>query len=142
MFEQIIAFIISVFLLGLIMKEVNRIVDAENELSELRMTNKASKIRLKNNIKTIKKDIAEIAMYNARQYKNISNERHGALLRKKVNLNGLEAQLSEMITVEKSTIKELHGQEVESALAILFYAFVIIITIAIVTGDIRLLFMI
>lgn len=142
MFEQVIAFVICLFLLGLILKEVNNIVNSENELSALKRDNKLSKNRLVKDIKSLKKEIVDIAMYNARQYKNTNAEKHGTLLRKKVNLSGLEAQLSEMITVEKSTIKELHGQEVESVLAILFYAFVIIITIALATGDIRLLFMI
>ena len=141
MFEQVVAFIICVFLLGLILKEINCIVNAENELTSLKRSTKLNRNRLVKDIKSLKKDIDLIKLDNIRPF-NIDSKKHGVLLRKKVNLNGLEAQLSEMITVEKSTIKELHGQEVESALAILFYAFVIIITIALVTGDIRLLFMI
>lgn len=142
MFVQVIAFIISIFLLGLILKEINCISNAETELSALKRNNIINKNRLVNDIKSTKKDIVDIAMHNARQYKNINNEKHGTYLRKKVNLNNLEVQLSQLIKSENATVKEVHEQEIESSLAILFYAIVIIITIAVVTGDIRLLFMI
>lgn len=140
MFVQVIAFIICIFLLGLILKEINSIVNAENELSELKRNNSINKNRLVKSIKSVKKDIDAITMHNVRPF-NI-DQNHGVLLRKKVNLNSLETQFSEMVMIEKSTIKELHEQEIESSLAILFYAFIAILTIAITTGDIRLLFMI
>lgn len=141
MFVQVIAFIICIFLLGLILKEINSIVNAENELSELKRNNSINKNRLVKSIKSVKKDIDAITMHNVRPF-NIDQKNHGVLLRKKVNLNSLETQFSEMVMIEKSTIKELHEQEIESSLAILFYAFIAILTIAIATGDIRLLFMI
>lgn len=141
MFEQIIAFVICVFLLGLIVKEINTIANAENELSILKRNSRLNKNRLVKDIKSLKKDIDLIKLDNIRPF-NIDSKKHGVLLRKKVNLSGLETQLSEVVMNEKITIKELHSQEIESVLAIMFYAFVIIITIAVVTGDIRLLFMI
>lgn len=141
MFEQVVAFIICVLLLGLILKEVNCIVNAENELTSLKRSTKLNRNRLVKDIKSLKKDIDLIKLDNIRPF-NIDSKKHGVLLRKKVNLSGLETQLSEVVMNEKITIKELHGQELESVLAILFYSFIIIITIAVVTGDIRLLFMI
>lgn len=141
MFEQIVAFLICVFLLGLIVKEVTSIVNAENELVSLKRSTKLNKNRLVKDIKSLKKDIDLIKLDNIRPF-NIDSKKHGVLLRKKVNLSGLETQLSEVVMNEKITIKELHSQEVESVLSIMFYVFVIIITIAVVTGDIRLLFMI
>ena len=142
MFVQVIAFIICIFLLGLILKEINSIVNAENELSELKRNNSINKNRLVKSIKSVKKDIDAITMHNVRPFNIDDKKNHGVLLRKKVNLNSLETQFSEMVMIEKSTIKELHEQEIESSLAILFYAFIAILTIAITTGDIRLLFMI
>lgn len=144
MFEQIIAFIVGIILFGLIVSELLYIVRLNNERKELANWSVDSKEEvkyLKDRIEKEERDIYNIRLNNSHRIYP-EKEKHGVVLRKKVNLNYLNTRiemLKESGEERKELLKSINREELKSIFLILFFAALMFLVVGLVNGDLKIL---
>lgn len=142
MFEQIIAFIVGVILLGLIVSEFLYITRLSNKYEELINIDSKEEIKyLKDRIEKEERDIYNIRINNSHRIYP-EKEKHGVVLRKKVNLNYLNTRiemLEESGKERTELIKYINKEKIKSFLLILFFMALMFLVAGLVNGDLKIL---